>query len=161
MDNAFELAFNLIDEALARLHNQQLGITRILFHNFGALLLTTVHDYSPIYGHRLVLIAADDDGIMATLSAAAFDLSVDKPEVRITKVRAGELEFKVDPHHQWTFRATRGDDIYTLTALIPHEDGDPGWTTQFNDDEVLDWDWDDLNDAVSDLLNSVSAAKTA
>ena len=40
MDHEFELAFNLLDEAAGRIQTQQYGITRILFHNHGDILLT-------------------------------------------------------------------------------------------------------------------------
>ena len=62
MDHEFELAFNLLDEAAGRIQQQQYGITRILFHNHGDILLTTVHEYSRGTGHKLVLLASDDQG---------------------------------------------------------------------------------------------------
>ena len=71
MDHEFELAFNLLDEAAGRIQTQQYGITRLLFHNHGDILLTTVHDYSRESGHLLVLLANDDHGLMAAVEATA------------------------------------------------------------------------------------------
>ncbi|MDP7706900.1 MULTISPECIES: hypothetical protein [Mycobacterium] len=152
MDHDFELAFNLCDEAAGRIQDQQYGITRILAHNHGPIVLSTVHQYTRESGHHLILLAHDHHGdLMAAVEVAAAHLD-DTPNVFITKVRAGELIFHADPHHQWTYRATRGTDIYTLTALIPHEADDPMWTTQFNDADVIDWD--DLDEALDALLTA-------
>ena len=74
MDHAFELAFDLLAEAADRIQHQQYGITRILFHNHGPILLTTVHEYSPEQGHHLVLLANDDYGLLAAIEATAPDL---------------------------------------------------------------------------------------
>ena len=98
MDHEFELAFNLLDEAAGRIQEQQYGITRILFHNHGKILLTTVHDYTPEDGHRLVLLANDDHGQMAAVEATAPDLDT-TPATRILKVRAGDITFHAVPRH--------------------------------------------------------------
>lgn len=155
MDHEFELAFNLCDEAAGRIQTQQYGITRIPFHNHGPILLTTVHEYARETGHHLILLAHDDHGLMAAIEATTAHVE-DKPDVHITKVRAGGLTFHADPHHQWTYRATRGTDIYTLTALIPHEADDPMWTTQVNDDGVIDHDA--LDDAIDTLFTAAATA---
>ena len=88
MDHEFDLAFNLLDEAAGRIQQQQYGITPILFHNHGDILLTTVHDYTRDTGHHLVLLAADDHGQMAAIETTAPDLDT-APRTRILKVRAG------------------------------------------------------------------------
>lgn len=159
MDHEFELAFNLCDEAAGRIQNQQYGITRILAHNHGPIQLSTVHAYTRETGHHLILLAHDHHGdLMAAVEVTAAHLH-DTPNVFITRVRAGDLIFHADPHHQWTYRATRGTDTYTLTALIPHEADDPMWTTQFNDDDVTDWD--DLDDALDTLLTPTAHTSAA
>jgi hypothetical protein len=95
MDHEFELAFNLLDEAAGRIQDQQYGITRILFHNHGPILLTTVHEYTHETGHHLVLLANDDHGQMVAVEATAPDLEA-APVTRILKVRAGDLTFHAD-----------------------------------------------------------------
>jgi hypothetical protein len=129
MDHEFELAFNLLDEAADRIQHQQYGITRILFHNHGAIDLTTVHDYSPEGGHRLVLLASDDHGQMVAVEATAPHLNTE-PTTRILKVRAGRLTFHAVPGHDWSYRATNAGHTCTLTAGIGEE---AMWTVTVND----------------------------
>jgi hypothetical protein len=124
MDHEFELAFNLLDEAAERIQHQQYGVTRILFHNHGDIVLTTVHDYSREGGHRLVLFASDDHGQMAAVEASAPDLTT-TPHTRILKVRAGELTFHAVPGRAWSYRAAQAGHTYTLTAGISDQ---PMWT---------------------------------
>ncbi len=122
LKHEFELAFNLLDEAASRIQDQQYGITGILFHNHGDILLTTVHDYIREAGHRLVLLAGDDDGQMVAVEATAPDLETN-PVTRILKVRAGALTFHAIPG-TWSYRATTGEHTYTLTAGVGDE---PAW----------------------------------
>lgn len=103
MDHEFELAFNLLDEAAGRIQQQQYGITCILFHNHGDITLTTMHTYTHEAGHRLILIAADDHGQMATIEATAPDLLTD-PVTRILTVRTGDLTFHTSTQ-AWTYPA--------------------------------------------------------
>ena len=123
MDHEFELAFNLLDESVARIQHQQYGITRIPFHNHGDITLTTVHDYTREAGHHLVLIATDHHGQMAALKATAPDLTT-APHARILKVRAGDLTFHAVPGQDWSYRAV------ALDANPPawHEDLDTALT---------------------------------
>lgn len=155
MDHAFELAFNLLDEAAGRIQEQQYGITRILFHNHGDIALTTVHEYTRADGHNLVLIAADDHGPLATIDAYAPDLETD-PDPRIVKVRAGELTFHEVPQAGWTYRAAADGHTYTLTAGIGDE---PMWTTTIDDTAPVTHD--DLEDAVTTLLTHRERAAAA
>lgn len=147
MDHEFELAFNLLDEAAGRIQEQQYGITRILFHNHGPILLTTVHDYTPDHGHRLVLLANDDHGQMAAVEATAPDLDT-TPATRILKVRAGDLTFHAVPG-TWSYRATGAGHTYTLTAAVGVE---PMWTLAIDQAAVIAYD--DLDDALADALNN-------
>lgn len=143
MDHEFELAFALLDEAAERIGHQQYGITRILFHNYGPILLTTVHNYDRETGHHLVLLAADDHGQMVAIEATAPDLDTD-PVTRIVHVRAGDLTFHaVDT---WTFRA-RAEHTCTLTAEIGAE---PAWTVQV--DDAATTAYHHIDDAVADVL---------
>jgi hypothetical protein len=144
MDHEFELAFNLLDEAAGRIQDQQYGLTRILFHNHGPILLTTVHNYTCATGHHLVLLAADDYGQMAAVEATAPDLETD-PVTRIVKVRAGNLTFHAVPA-TWSFRARGDRRAYTLTAGTGDE---PMWTVSV--DDAAD-SYEDLDDAVSTVL---------
>ncbi|MGO9382648.1 MAG: hypothetical protein ACLP4W_11305 [Mycobacterium sp.] len=150
MDHEFELAFNLLDEAAGRIQTQQYGITRILFHNHGDILLTTVHDYTRDTGHRLVLLAADDHGQMVAVEATAPDLDTD-PATRILKVRAGDLTFHAVPD-SWSYRATSDGHTYTLTAGVGDE---PMWTTTI--DQAAPVAYDDLHDAIRALLEHHTA----
>jgi len=145
MDHEFELAFNLLDEAAGRIQEQQYGITRILFHNHGPILLTTVHDYTPETGHRLVLLATDDHGQMAAVEATAPDLEA-TPHTRILKVRAGDGTFHAVPG-TWSYRATGSGHTYTLTAGV-----EPMWTLAI--DQAAPVAYDDLDDAIADALNN-------
>ena len=147
MDHEFELAFNLLDEAAGRIQEQQYGITRILFHNHGQILLTTVHDYTPEDGHRLVLLANDDHGQMAAVEATAPDLDT-TPATRILKVRAGDITFHAVPD-TWSYRATASGHTYTLTAGIGAE---PMWTLAI--DQAAPVAYDDLDDAIADALDN-------
>jgi hypothetical protein len=152
MDHEFELAFNLLDEAAGRIQQQQYGITRILFHNHGDILLITVHDYTRDTGHHLVLLAADDHGQMAAIEATAPDLDAD-PHTRILKVRAGELIFHGRPDHIWSYRAAHAGHTYTLTARIG---GQPMWTTTIDHAEPTIHDR--LDDAINELVGHHVAA---
>ena len=146
MDHEFELAFNLLDEAAGRIGQQQYGITRLLFHNHGHIALTTVHHYTRDTGHHLVLLAADDHGLLAAVEATAPDLVAD-PATRILKVRAGELTFHAVPGTAWSYRAAHAGHTYTLSAGI----GDaPMWTTTI--DDAAPTIHHHLDDAVDDLL---------
>ena len=152
MDHEFELAFNLLDEAAGRIQQQQYGITRILFHNHGDILLTTVHEYSRGTGHKLVLLASDDHGQMAAVEATAPDLNT-TPKTRILKVRAGDdLTFHSVPG-TWSYRASRGGHTYTLTAGVGDE---PIWTAAI--DHAPTVAYDALDDAVNALLEGTDAA---
>lgn len=158
MDHAFELAFNLCDEAAGRIQDQQYGTTRILFHNHGDVALTTVHQYTLATKHHLVLLAHDDHGQMAAIEVTANHLE-SKPSARIVKVRAGDLTFHALPDEPWSYRATHGTDTYTLTAVIPEHLDDPMWTTQINDEEPFDFD--DLDQAVTELLDHAAQVTAA
>jgi hypothetical protein len=147
MDHEFELAFNLLDEAAGRIQEQQYGITRILFHNHGKILLTTVHDYTPETGHRLVLLANDDHGQMAAVEATTPDLDT-TPATRILKVRAGDLTFHAVPG-TWSYRASGSRHTYTLTTVVGAE---PMWTLA-TDQNAADA-YDDLDDAIAAALNN-------
>jgi hypothetical protein len=143
MDYEFELAFNLLDEAAERIGHQQYGITRVLFHNYGPTLLTTVHNYTREDGHHLVLLAADDHGQMVAVEATAPDLDT-TPVTRILKIRVGDLTFHaVDT---WSFRA-RASHTYTITAPIATE---PMWTLAVDDGQPIGYP--DLDDAISEVL---------
>jgi hypothetical protein len=145
MDHEFDLAFNLLDEAAGRIDHQQYGITRILFHNHGHIVLTAVHNYTRDTGHRLVLLASDDNGQMAAVEASAPDLDT-APRTRILKVRAGDLTFHAVPG-TWTYRTSLAEHTYTLTAGVGDE---PMWTT--TTDHAAPTVHDTLDDAVSALL---------
>ena len=152
MDHEFELAFNLLDEAAGRIQTQQYGITRILFHNHSDILLTTVHDYSRESGHRLVLLANDDHGLMAAIEATAPDLNTN-PITRILKVRAGDdLTFHGQPD-SWSYRASAGGHTYILNAGIGDE---PMWTVTI--DHATPLVHDDLDAAMSVILEYAVAA---
>jgi hypothetical protein len=151
MDHNFELAFNLLDEAAGRIQTQQYGITRILDHNHGNTLLTTVHEYTRETGHRLVLLANDDHGLMAAVEATAADLNSD-PITRILKVRAGDnLTFHNQPG-TWSYQATHAGHTYVLTAGVGYE---PMWTVSI-DDFPADA-YDDLDEAMNTLLEDTAA----
>lgn len=145
MDHEFDLAFALLDEAAERIQHQQYGITRIVFHNHGPILLTTVHEYTPEQGHHLVLLATDDYGQIAALEATAPDLNTE-PSTRILKVRAGDLTFHQVPG-TWSYRAD-GAHTYTLTAGVGDE---PMWTLTV-DDAPLALAYEDLQEAIDDIL---------
>lgn len=123
MDHDFDLAFNLLDEAIGRLQEQQYGITRIAHHNHGDAALISTHRYTRRDGHQLTLLAQADYGLRAAVEATAADLETE-PHVRITKVRVGDLMFHAVPGTAWTYRA-RGERTYTLTAGLV---GEPAWT---------------------------------
>jgi hypothetical protein len=158
MDHAFELAFNLCDEAAGRIQDQQYGTTRILCPNHGDVLLTTVHHYTLATKHHLILLAHDDHGLLAAVEATANHLE-SKPSARIVKVRAGDLTFHALPGELWTWRATAGHHTYTLTAVIPDHLDDPMWTTQIDDAEPFDFD--DLDQAVNELLEHAASTAAA
>lgn len=146
MDHEFALAFNLLDEAAGRIQDQQYGVTRILFHNHGQILLTTVHNYARETGHRLVLFASDDYGQLVAVEATAADLDAD-PVTRILKVRAGELTFHAVPG-TWSYRASAGGHTYTLTAGVGEE---PMWTVAI--DHHTPVAHDDLDAVVDAMLD--------
>jgi hypothetical protein len=146
MDHEFELAFNLLDEAAGRIQHQQYGITRILFHNHGDIVLTTVHDYTPQTGHHLVLLAADDHGQMAAIEATAPDL-IAEPDTRILKVRAGDLTFHATAD-TWIYRAAHRGHTYTLGAGIGDQ---PAWTITVDDHAPQHHD--DLDTAIDTALD--------
>lgn len=151
MDHEFELAFNLLDEAAGRIQDQQYGITRILFHNHGDIVLTTVHDYTRQTGHHLVLLATDDHGQMVAIEATATDLNTE-PDIRILKVRAGDLTFHATAD-TWTYRAAHHGHTYTLTAGIADQ---PAWTTTV--DNQAPHHHDDLDTAIDTMLPHHSSA---
>ena len=146
MDHEFDLAFNLLDEAAGRIQQQQYGITPILFHNHGDILLTTVHDYTRDTGHHLVLLAADDHGQMAAIEATAPDLETD-PVTRILKVRADDLTFHAVAGEPWSYRAAAHGHTYTLTAGVGDQ---PMWTTTIDHAEPTIHDT--LDGAINNLL---------
>lgn len=158
MDHAFELAFNLCDEAAGRIRDQQYGITRILAHNHGDVALTSVHQYTVATKHHLVLLAFDDDGLLAAIEATANHIE-STPSARIVKVRASGLLFHAVTDEPWSYRATRGTHTYTLTAPIPEDLDDPMWTTQINDAQPFDFD--DLDQAVNELLEHAASVTAA
>jgi hypothetical protein len=151
MDHAFDLAFDLIAEAADRIQQQQYGITRILFHNHGPILLTTVHEYTREHGHHLVLLASDDYGLLAALEATAPDLDT-TPTTRIQKVRAGDLTFHAVPD-TWSYRAA-GTHTYTLTAGVGDE---PTWALTI-DNAPTAVAYHDLQDAIETVLDHEPAA---
>jgi hypothetical protein len=142
---ALDLAFNLLDEAADRLGHQQYGITDIAVHNHGPVALTTVHHYTPETGHRLVLLADDDYGLIAAIEAAAPDLET-TPMTRIQKVQVDELTFHAVPG-TWSYRATAAGHSYTLTAGVGDE---PMWTVSI--DRAAPVSYTDLDDAVATIL---------
>jgi hypothetical protein len=147
MDHEFELAFNLLDEAAGRIQDQQYGIARIMVHNHGPILITTVHEYTGETGHRLVLLATDDYGQMAAVEATAPDLDTE-PVTRISKVRAGDLTFH-NVAGTWSYRTTRQGHTYTLTAGTGDE---PTWTVAFDvADPVVHAD---LGEAIATVLDA-------
>jgi hypothetical protein len=152
MDDEFELAFNLLDEAAGRIQQQQYGITRVLFHNHGDVALTTVHDYTREGGHRLVLFATDGHGQIAAVEATAADLNTE-PHMRILKVRVGELTFHAIPGRDWSYRAARAGHTYTLTAGIGEE---PMWTVAVDDNPPIAHQ--DLEPALYDIATAQLAA---
>jgi hypothetical protein len=146
MNHEFDLAFNLLDEAADRIQQAQYGITRILFHNHGDILLTTIHEHAPETGHRLVLVATDDHGHLATVEATAPDLDT-TTTARILTVRAGHLTFHATPT-AWTYPATDdADTTYTLTAGIGDE---PMWTIATNHGGAVAHQ--DLDHAMAEIL---------
>lgn len=147
MDHEFELAFNLLDEAAGRIQQQQYGITRILHHNHGDIVLTTVHHYTPEAGHHLVLLAADDHGQMVTVEATAPDLAAE-PDTRILKVRAGDMTFHAVPDI-WTYRAAHRGHTYILAAGIGDQ---PAWTVTVNGSAPAHYE--DLDAALDSLMDS-------
>jgi hypothetical protein len=152
MDHEFELAFNLLDEAAGRIQTQQYGITRIQFHNHGEIELTTVHDYSRESGHRLVLLANDDHGLMAAIEATTPDLNTD-PITRILKVRAGDDLTFHGQSDSWSYRASAGGHTYIVKAGIGDE---PMWTVTIDHAALLVHD--DLDAALSVVLEHAAAA---
>ncbi|EFG75721.1 hypothetical protein HMPREF0591_4372 [Mycobacterium parascrofulaceum ATCC BAA-614] len=152
MDHEFELAFNLLDEAAGRIQQQQYGITRIVFHNHGDIVLTTVHDYTPETGHRLVLLADDDHGQMAAVEATAADLNAE-PQTRILKVRAGDMTFHATAD-SWSYRAAHAGHTYILAAAIGDQ---PMWTVTV--DAGVPAQYQDLDVALGAVLDL--DAKTA
>jgi hypothetical protein len=128
-----------------RIQGQQYGITRILFHNRGDILLTTVHDYTRQHGHHLVLLATDDHGQIAAVEASAPDLDTD-PVTRILKVRDGDLTFHALPN-TWSYRARGQHHTYTLTAGVGDQ---PMWTVTIDHSEPVAHDH--LDDAVNTVL---------
>jgi hypothetical protein len=154
MDHEFALAFNLLDEAASRIQDQQYGIARILFHNHGDVLLTTVHDYTRATGHRLVLFASDDYGQLVAVEATAPDLQGD-PLTRILKVRVGELTFHAVPG-TWSYRASAGGHTYALSAGIGDE---PMWTVVI--DHQAPVTYDDLDAAVDTMLDHHTSGTAA
>jgi hypothetical protein len=142
MDHEFDLAFALLDDAAERISHQQYGITRCNDHDYGPILLTTVHNYTRETGHHLVLLAFDDHGQMVAVEATAPDLDTD-PVTRIVHVRAGDVTFHaVDT---WTFRATAAGHTYTLTA----QPGTDTWTLTV--DIQTPTAHPDLDDAITEL----------
>ncbi|KAA1250184.1 hypothetical protein F0Q45_11130 [Mycobacterium simiae] len=152
MDHAFELAFDLCDEAAGRIRHQRYGVTRIVLHNHGEVLLTAVHGDTPETRQQLILLAHDEYGQLAAVEATAAHAEA-RPCARIVKVRAGQLTFHAVPGEPWTWRAAAGAHTYTLTAELD----EPMWTTTVNDAAPVAYD--DLDDAVADLLEH--AADTA
>jgi hypothetical protein len=147
MDHEFELAFNLLDEAAGRIGDQQYGITRILFHNHGPILLTTVHEYTRETGHHLVLLATDDYGQLAAVEATTPDLDT-APQTRILKVRAADMTFHAVAN-TWSYRAAGHRHTYTLTAGT----GDaPTWTVAV--DRAAPVAYDDLDAALTTVLGA-------
>ncbi len=153
MEHNFDLAFNLLDEAAERIGHQQYGITVIDSHNHGPIRLTTEHHYTRGHGHRLVLLAADDYGLLAAIEATATDLD-DEPQCRIVKVRADDTTFHAVPGASpYTFRATDRGHTYTIAAHI----GDaPSWTLRV--DNLRPMGYDDLDEALADALDFSAAA---
>jgi hypothetical protein len=149
MDHEFDLAFTLLDEAADRIGHQQYGTTRILFHDYGPILLTTTHRYSRDEGHHLVLLAGDDYGLLAAVEATAPDLDTE-PATRIVKIRAGEFNFHAVPG-TWSYRTCTDAHTYTLTAGVGDE---PMWTLAIDDQAAVAYDA--LDDAVGVVTDNPS-----
>jgi hypothetical protein len=151
MDHEFDLAFALLDEAAERLGHQQYGTTRILFHDYRPIVLSTIHHYTREDGHHLVLLAADDYGLLAAVEATAPDLDTE-PVTRIVKIRAAELTFHGIPG-TWSYRTRHAGHSYTLTAGVGDE---PMWTLTIGDQEPAGYDA--LDDAIAAVTGAPSPA---
>ncbi|TXI53495.1 hypothetical protein [Mycolicibacterium mageritense] len=125
-DHEFDLAFHLLDDAVHRMHTRRYGTTRIADHDFGSVLLTSVHRYTRAAGHHLTLFAADSRGQMAVVDVRAESLR-SEPSLHIRSVRAAHLSFRADPD-TCTFRA-RGHHHYTLST----ETGCAAWSLTIDD----------------------------
>lgn len=150
MHYEFELAFTLLDEAADRIRHEQYGTTRILFHTYGPLLLSTHHTHTPEDGHRLLLTAHDDDGHIATIEATTADLAAEA-RTRILTVRAGHLTFEATDT-DWTFQATdTAGTTHTLTAEIG---ADPMWTVTTGHSNPVSYH--DLQQAIAETLSAAA-----
>jgi hypothetical protein len=149
MDHEFDLAFTLLDEAAERLGHQQYGTTQIPGHDndYQPVRITTSHHYTREDGHHLVLLAADDYGLLAAVEATAPDLETE-PAARIVKVRAGELTFHAVPG-TWSYRTRNAGHVYTLTAGVGDE---PMWTLGIDDQAPA------VYDAIDEAIAAVTGA---
>ena len=125
MDHEFDLAFDLLDDAIDRLQQQQYGITtlrapqprrRLAAHQPAHLQQRSRPQAHPA-GH--LRRRRPDRG---RVEVTAPDLDTD-PQTRIVKVHAGDLMFHAIPG-TWSFRAT-GHRTYIITAGVADE---PIWT---------------------------------
>jgi hypothetical protein len=98
-------------------------------------------------GHHLVLLAADDYGLLAAVEATAPDLETE-PATRIVKVRAGELTFHGIPG-TWSYRTRHAGHTCTLTAGVGDE---PMWTLGIDDQAPV------AHDAIDDAIAAVAGA---
>ena len=155
MDHEFDLAFELLDDAIDRLRRQHYGTTVTTgCHNHGAdLLLTSRHTYSSTTGHTLTLLATykDSGEVAAAAEITTPDLHT-KPQLRVTKIAAADLMF----HHipgTWSWRATGAAHTYTITAGIGAE---PLWT--LTADHSTPVASDNIGVLVEDILAAEAAA---
>ncbi|ORA14860.1 hypothetical protein [Mycobacterium arosiense] len=149
MDHEFDLAFELLDNAVDRLQLQQYGITTIEHQNHGEdLLLTSRHTYSSGAGHKLTLLATykDSGQTAAAVEVTSADLDTD-PQPRIVKVQAGDLMFHAIPG-TWSFRAT-GHRTYIITAGVGDE---PIWTLTAGGVRAA-------SDSIAELVDQILAAE--
>jgi hypothetical protein len=151
MDHEFDLAFELLDDAIERLQQQQYGITAVEQHNHGEdLLLTSGHTYSGGAGHKLTLLATykDSGQTAAAVEVTAPDLDTE-PDARIVKVQAGDLMFHAIPG-TWSFRAT-GRRTYIITAGVADQ---PMWTLSAGGAPAT-------SDSIAELVDQILTAEAA
>lgn len=143
MSHEFELAFILLDDAANRLHARHYGLSRIVGHPYGPILLTGIHRYTRAAGHHLSLLAADHRGQVAVVDATTPNLRTE-PDLRIRTVRAEHLTFHA-AHDSRTFRAA-GRHRYTLSAHC----GENSWS--LTTDTATPTVHNTIHDAVNHVL---------